>query len=168
MVSGPELRRFMRRWPTGVAVVTTSAADRPAGCTVNSFTSVSLSPPLLLVCMSDTSRTLSAILRQGLFCVNLLGRRQRRLAELFAGTSPDQFRDLPFRLVHGMPVLDGVIAATVCEVQSYLPAADHVLLLGTPRWCTPPDNDEQPMVFFAGQYLTTGLRAEAVPLPAHR
>jgi flavin reductase (DIM6/NTAB) family NADH-FMN oxidoreductase RutF len=173
MVAGLEFRRFMRRWATGVAVVTTSVAGWPAGCTVNSFTSVSLAPPLLLVSMSNASRTLSAVIRQGMFGVNLLGCRQRQLAELFATTAADHFRDVPFRMRYGVPVLDGTIAAAVCALESYLPVADHVLLLGTPHWCTQQSHTEpdcagqdgddrsgQPMVFFAGQYLTTTADAD--------
>jgi flavin reductase (DIM6/NTAB) family NADH-FMN oxidoreductase RutF len=160
----------MRRWATGVAIVTSAAAGRPVGCTVNAFTSVSLDPPLLLVSLGEDSRTLAAIMSHGAFGLSLLGRRQRRVADAFAASGGDHFRDVPFEVIHGVPILAGSIAAAACALEACLPVADHVLLLGAPRWCAPDDDPAAaddvsddggdqggagPMVFFAGQYLTT-------------
>lgn len=150
-VTGPDLRRFMRRWPGGVAVVTTAHEGRPAGCAVNSFISVSLRPPLVLVSLAERSRTLAAIGECRAFCVNVLARRQHRLAEHFATTPGDRFAGVPYRWEGGVPVLDGTVAAAVCTVERIISAADHALVLGAPRWCA-QDESAEPVVFFQGAY----------------
>ncbi|WFE58739.1 flavin reductase family protein [Micromonospora sp. WMMD712] len=153
-VGGPELREFMRNWATGVAVVTSRAAGHPVGCTVNAFTSVSLRPPLLLVSLARTSRTLAAITAEGGFAVNLLGRRQRALADRFAtGVVEDRFAGVAYRALDGMPLLDGAMAAAVCAVTQLIAAADHVLVLGAPYWCE-ATGDADPAVFLGGRYRT--------------
>ncbi|MEZ0113866.1 3-hydroxy-9,10-secoandrosta-1,3,5(10)-triene-9,17-dione monooxygenase reductase component [Catenulispora sp. EB89] len=132
-VDGWALRCFMRRWATGVAVVT-GMADRPVGCTVTAFTSVSLDPPLLLVCLGRGSRTRAAIAERPVFGVNVLSARQHAVAEAFAAADADRFRDVPFHVVHDVPVLDEALVAVVCAVRSAVPAGDHDLLLGAPLW----------------------------------
>ncbi|MCX4469267.1 flavin reductase family protein [Micromonospora sp. NBC_01655] len=152
-VSGPELREFMRNWATGVAVVTSRLAGRPVGCTVNAFTSVSLRPPLLLVSLARTSRTLTAITAEGGFAVNLLDRRQRDLADRFATATGDRFAGVAHRTVDGLPLLDGAMAVAVCAVTQFIGAADHMLVLGSPYWCEAGD-DADPALFLGGRYWT--------------
>lgn len=146
----------MRHWPTGVAVITTGTAERPVGCTVNAFISVSLEPPLLLISLGQSSRTLAAILMHGAFGINVLGRRRSQLAASFATVGGDHFHGVPFRMISGVPILDETIAAAACTIDSCVPIADHVVVLASPRWCVERDDDGDalPMVFFAGQYLT--------------
>lgn len=150
-VTGSVLRRFMRNWATGIAVVTSSLGAQPVGCTVNAFTSVSLSPPLLLISLSGRSRTLAAIRAREAFGVNILGYRQRDLVERFATGTGDRFAGVPHRRELDVPVLDGVEASTVCAVERIIAAADHVLVLGRPRWCEQRDTGE-PLVFFHGSH----------------
>ncbi|MFI0792098.1 flavin reductase family protein [Micromonospora rubida] len=152
-VGGPELREFMRNWATGVAVVTSRLAGRPVGCTVNAFTSVSLRPPLLLVSLARTSRTLAAITAEGGFAVNLLDRRQRDLADRFATATGDRFAGVAHRTVDGLPLLDGAMAVAVCTVTQLIGVADHMLVLGSPYRCQAGD-DTDPAVFFGGHYRT--------------
>jgi len=154
-VTGPMLRDFMRSWTTGVAVVTSALAGRPVGCTVNAFTSVSLRPPLVLVSLSDTSRTLAAITAGGRFAVNLLDRRQCRLAEHFATAVADRFADLEHRTWGGTPVLDGALGVVLCTVTQVLKVADHGLVLGAPIRCE-VRADADPAVFFGGRYRSVG------------
>jgi flavin reductase (DIM6/NTAB) family NADH-FMN oxidoreductase RutF len=161
-VSGPAFRRFMRSWATGVAVVTT-VAGLPVGCTVNALTSVSLRPPLLLISLGEHSNTLVAIKASGRFAANLLGAGQRHLAERFAAPVEDRFAGVPYRLAHGVPIIDGTIAATVCAVDRTVPAADHVLVLGRPLWCG-GDDRPNPAIFFGGGYRTAApSRADEAP-----
>ena len=153
---GWALRCFMRRWATGVAVVT-GMAGRPVGCTVTAFTSVSLDPPLLLVCLGRDSRTRAAIAARPVFGVNVLHARQRDLAEAFATPAADRFRGVPFRIVHDVPVLDDAFAAVVCAVRSAVPVGDHDLVVGAPLWYRESAGQvAPPLLHYAG-----GLVAES-------
>jgi flavin reductase (DIM6/NTAB) family NADH-FMN oxidoreductase RutF len=121
---------------------------------VNAFTSVSLHPPLVLVCLAAGSRTLAAITARDAFGINVLAWRQRHLAQQFAAASGDRFADVAYRLEHGMPVLEGAMAAAVCEVDRTIVAADHVLVLGRPLWCACADDNPDPVIFCGGWYRT--------------
>ncbi|WP_333771498.1 flavin reductase family protein [Streptomyces sp. IBSBF 2435] len=153
-VGATELRRFMRRWATGAAVVTSGTAAEPVGCTVNALTSVSLDPPLLLISLERNSRTLAGLLRHGSFGVNVLAWRHRRLAAQFAAAG-DRFAGVDYRLVHDVPVLEGSASVAVCRVERTVPVADHVLVLGSPRWCH-REEDAEPVVLLEGDYGTAG------------
>ncbi|MFH8384322.1 flavin reductase family protein [Kitasatospora sp. NPDC018058] len=151
-VTGPALRSVMRRWATGVALVTATAQGRPTGCTASSFTSVSLSPPLVLVSLYRSSRTLAAITSQGAFGINLLGRHHQDLADRFA-TAPAErrFAGIGHRLVQDVPVIDEAMATLVCRVERTVAAADHLLLLGQPIWCD-QHGAADPLVHFGSHY----------------
>lgn len=152
--TGPALRRFMRRWPGGVAVVTSAVGAEmaePVGCTVSAFISVSLCPPLVLVSLAEGSRTLAAIEQQGRFGVNVLAAAQDALATRFAAPTGDRFADVPYHWEHGVPVLEDTAAGAVCVVDRIVAAADHALVLGALRHCR-QDDTTRPVVFFAGSY----------------
>jgi flavin reductase (DIM6/NTAB) family NADH-FMN oxidoreductase RutF len=128
-------RRFMAHWPTAVSVVTARADEAPIGCTVNALMSVSIAPPLLVVSLAAGSGTLDAIVRSGSFAINLLGWEQRELCDRFSREPREErFRGVDFRLKHGVPVLAQSTASVVCAVTQTLVCADHVLVLGAPRW----------------------------------
>lgn len=150
VVTGATFRAFMRNWATGVAVVTGMLARQPTGCTVNSFTSVSLSPPLLLVSLSERSRTLTAITEGRTFGINVLSWEQRHLGEQFAANN-DRFAGVPHRLERGVPLLEEAMARVVCSLERLIVAADHVLVLGRPQWCESAA-DADPLIFFDGRY----------------
>ncbi len=150
-VAGPEFRRFMRSWPTGVAVVTSADGQAPVGCTVNAFVSVSLRPPLILISLALTSRTLAAIGAAGAFGVNVLARTQPGLARHFATSGDDRFTGLSYRWEYGVPLLAEATATAVCVLERTITVADHALVLGSPRWCA-CDHGRDPLVFAAGAY----------------
>ncbi|GAB3463102.1 flavin reductase family protein [Actinophytocola sediminis] len=152
VVNGSSLRDFMRGWATGVAVVTSHLADAPIGCTVNTFTSVSLNPPLVLVSLNETSRTLHAITASQAFGVNILSAGQAHLATHFATASGDRFTNVPHEVTHGIPALTGALAVMACTVADTITLADHVLVFGTPQWLTTSAVTD-PAVFFGGRYL---------------
>lgn len=124
------LRDVLGRYATGVAVVTTWHQGRPAGVTVNSFTSVSLDPPLVLWCLNASSGSRSAFTRAEHFAVNVLAADQRDVCARF--TRPgDRFAGLPVHTgPHGLPLLPGAVAVLLCRRAGLLPAGDHLLLLG--------------------------------------
>lgn len=136
-VVGPDVyRAFMSSFPTGVSVVTTvDAHGRPRGMTCSSLASVSLDPPVLSVCLSVTSGTLSALRARGSFGINLLGVRGSDLARLFADSSRSQshFGRVPWYPAEGsgLPRLsDDVIAFASCRVADAKLVGDHVVVFG--------------------------------------
>jgi flavin reductase (DIM6/NTAB) family NADH-FMN oxidoreductase RutF len=130
-----EFRDFMRHWPTGVAIVTTAGPNGPVGCTVIALMSLSVEPPLLLVSLCEDSRTLEVIRRTELFGANVLAADQGELSERFASCAPaERFAGLELRVEHGVPLLAGAAAQTVCTVQELHRCADHVLVVGAPVW----------------------------------
>lgn len=173
-----DLRQFMRRWPAGLAVVTTAgrpglawsavptgdAGLVPYGCTVNAFIVVSLRPPLVLVSLSEDSHTLAAIAALRIFCVNVLAERQAWLARRFADPAADRFADVRYRWRAEVPVLDGNAATALCNVVRIMPCADHALVFGSPRWCG-RDEAEAPLVFSEGRCHLLGRPVTAAPAP---
>lgn len=130
-----EFRRAMGRFVTGVTVVTTIYGGQPYGLTVNAFCAISLDPPLLLVSLQQTSRTLAMIERSGCFAVNMLSAGQHTLAKQFAhkGLGDRPFATVPYHhgaRVSDVALFDQALARLECVVVSAYPAGDHMLLLG--------------------------------------
>jgi len=112
----PELfREVFGRFATGVAVITSAGADGSGGMTANSLCSLSLDPLLALVCFENRARTLPIVREAGAFAVNLLASDQEELARVFASKLPEgeKLRNVPHRLEHGVPIIDGAPAATI-------------------------------------------------------
>ena len=130
--AGPrEFRRVLGHFPTGVAAVTGMDGDQPAGLAVNSFSSVSLDPPLVGFFISRTSTSWPRIARGGRFCVNVLAEQHEQLCRVFSAPGGDKFSGVSWHLSPGgCPVLDGVTAWIDCTVHQTAPAGDHVLILG--------------------------------------
>jgi len=126
------MRHTMGRFATGVAVVTTSGSDgTPHGMTVNSLTSVSLDPPLLLVCLTIGARSTDAVTGSGRFAVNILSARQEQLALRFAKRGEDHFAGLDVTFGrHRVPVIPDAFAHLECEVERHFVAGDHVVAIG--------------------------------------
>jgi flavin reductase (DIM6/NTAB) family NADH-FMN oxidoreductase RutF len=123
----------MRRFATGVAIVTTSLDGRIHGFTVNSFASVSADPPTVLICVNRIATAHPLIAASQRFCVNVLSVEQRALAERFAGGEPrSRFEGVPYHIgPSGAPMLEGTVAHLDCEVTEELSAATHTIFLGT-------------------------------------
>jgi len=127
------MRRAMGRFATGVAVVTTSHDGEHHGMTVNSLTSVSLDPPMLLVCLTTGARTTEAVRASGRFVVNVLAARQEPIAMRFARRGEEHFSGLDTDLEgtpHSVPVVPGALIHADCAVEQSLTAGDHVVVLG--------------------------------------
>ncbi|WIM93594.1 flavin reductase family protein [Actinoplanes oblitus] len=144
------LRDALGKFPTGVAVVTTVHDGLAVGLTINSFTSVSLVPPLVLWCLRRDSRCHAAFATTPRFAVNVLAAGQRELAERFAGPG-DRFRGTASRPgPEGLPLLADVAAYLVCRTHRLIPAGDHVILIGEVlRHGMRP---EPSLLFTAGRY----------------
>ena len=157
-------RAALGGFATGVTVVSTAAPDGFHATTANSFTSVSLSPRLVLVCLTTGSRTLGAILGSGFFAVSILGAAQEELSAHFASRhrAPGSagFAGTRFTLDrHGCPRFSDSAATFACRVHEALPGGDHVIVVGeVAAYTSRPGTD--PLLFHEGRY------ARLQPAPA--
>jgi flavin reductase (DIM6/NTAB) family NADH-FMN oxidoreductase RutF len=147
------MRHAMGRFATGVAVVTTRLDGTPHGMTVNSLTSVSLDPPLLLVCLTAGARTTDAVVGAGRFVVNILAARQEQLALRFARRGEEHFAGLDADQPdsrHDLPVVPGALVHADCTVDQVLAAGDHVVVFGrVEALCR---SDATPLAFHGGRF----------------
>jgi flavin reductase (DIM6/NTAB) family NADH-FMN oxidoreductase RutF len=152
---GEILRQTMRRWPTGVSIVTSQHEGRRHGMTVNSFTSISLEPPLVTVTLANNTRTHAQVHAAGFFCVTVLASDQQHLADIFAGKVADhndRFAGVAILENEGnMPLLGGGLAALVCRVFASHPFLHSTLFIGevTAAWHR---DDGDPLVYMNRGY----------------
>ncbi|WP_330302512.1 MULTISPECIES: flavin reductase family protein [unclassified Streptomyces] len=152
------LRDSLSRWPSGVAVVTTvDAAGVRRGFTATAFSSLSLEPPLVLVCLDRTADCRPAFDTAEVMAVHLLREDQAHLAQRFATKNIDKYDGLPASEgLRGVPLLGGVVARIECELDRRIDAGDHVILVGLVRRCEVFAG--RPLVYFARAFhgLQTG------------
>ena len=124
-------RSVMGAYPTGVAVIATEWEGELFGATINSLTSVSLTPCMLLFCTNEGSATGSAIRKRGLFSVNILGHHQSDLSARFTGKQKNRFEGFTVAFSgDGLPLLEGAAAQLCCRVTTIHKAGDHEIILG--------------------------------------
>ncbi|MFG2246495.1 flavin reductase [Spirillospora sp. NPDC048823] len=131
-VDAETFRTVLGQWPTGVAVVTTTAGDGWHGMTASSFSSVSLDPPLVLVCLARDIHTHALVERSGIFAVSFLGKDQAAIGHRFAGREPgDRFAGQPWAAAPtGAPVLGAALGWLDCRVAHAYPGGDHTIFVG--------------------------------------
>ncbi len=148
-----QLRQVLGSFVTGVTVVTTvDADDQPRGMTANSFTSVSLDPPLVLVCIADTAHSFPVFNASESFAINILCENQIEVSNLFASKSPDKFSAIKWH--HGLtgsPIIDASLAWIDCRIEQKLTAGDHLILLG--RIEESHYRSGMPLGYFKGGYV---------------
>ncbi len=158
-----EFRDACGRFATGVCVVTSLGTDGPSGMTANAVTSLSLEPPLMIVCFALTSRTLVAVEHSRRFGVQFLAHDQEELAARFASKAPEheKFEGVAWRERAGVPSIDGCLAWIACELQALYPGGDHQIGVGevVDLWEVAGD----PLVFFRGDYWSLTGREDAPP-----
>lgn len=154
-VTGDELRHGIGHFATGVTIVTSLDNDGdPVGTTASAVSSVSMSPPLVLVCLGRSSATLRAIRARRAFAINVLGSDQHELSNNFARSGAVASWDgvgygrWPSR----MPRLDDVLSALDCIVENVLDGGDHVIVIGRVRAVDVSDGVGQPLLHFRGAY----------------
>lgn len=154
------LRDAFGCFATGVTIITTRQDDgTPRGFTANSFTSVSLDPPMLLVCVAKTAHSCPVFAAAPHFAVNILEQRQKDLSGLFASRAADKFEQVPWQSgVAGMPVFDEALAHLVCSQEKVIDAGDHLILLG--RVIGHATGQGQPLGYFRGTYFSAGAEQE--------
>jgi flavin reductase (DIM6/NTAB) family NADH-FMN oxidoreductase RutF len=154
-VTAADFRHAIGHFATGVTVVTSvGAAGEPVGTTASAVASLSLDPPLLLVCFDRGSVTLQAVRAHGAFVVNVLAAPQRHLSVNFARRGLTAVWDgIRHRPGHtGSPRLDGVLAALECTVEERLPGGDHEIIIGRVQAVETNGRDAAPLLYWRGTY----------------
>jgi flavin reductase (DIM6/NTAB) family NADH-FMN oxidoreductase RutF len=161
-----DLRAAMGRFATGVAVVTAAdGAGRPFGSTANAVSSVSLDPPLVLVCLRRESDTLAAIRTGRRFAVNVLREEHRATADRFAARARhDTWDDVTARWAEGLPLIDGALATVECVVHELADGGDHVIVIGRVV-AVDHRHDGDPLLFFGGRYAALDPEPPAAAPP---
>jgi len=151
-VTSEEFRRACGRFATGVTVATVFDAEGlPHGLTVSSFTSVSLAPPLVSICLGHAVSLIDQFRAANLFGINILADDQQRLSERFARKGEDRFQGVAWTPGEtGVPLIDGVLAAIECRVEQRIPVGDHDIFVG--RIVATRVADGAPLLHFSGAY----------------
>jgi flavin reductase (DIM6/NTAB) family NADH-FMN oxidoreductase RutF len=151
-ISAGELRTFAGHFATGVAVVTTLHADgEPCGVTINAVTSLSLDPPLFLICLDHKSKTLGALLASRHFGLHFLSREQTEISRVFASKQERKFESISHRPGRrGSPLIEGVVAAAECRVSELCPGGDHTIIIGEVE--TVHVHGGEPLLYHRGAY----------------
>lgn len=154
LVSEEDFRSALSRFASGVTVVTTKDAEgRMHGITVSAFCSVSLKPPMILVCIEKTTGSHYAFNESDLFVVNILDSSQKNVSEQFASQLSDKFAGIEFSLnPGGVPVLAGCLATLECRLRMAWDGGDHTIFVGEVDKVDVYGGD--PLIYFYGDYRT--------------
>jgi flavin reductase (DIM6/NTAB) family NADH-FMN oxidoreductase RutF len=151
-VSASEFKSVMRHWPTGVAVVTTKYNEQLFGLTVNSFTSVSLSPPLVSFCLSKDSGSFAAFHLGDKFAINILAENQQELAKHFAAKKINKFLGVKYQESKlAMPLIIGATCWLECDKLYEYDGGDHIILVAKVQYCS-INNKLMPLLYFEREY----------------
>lgn len=148
-----DFRSALGCFATGIAVITAQPADgHPVGVTVNSFSSVSLDPPLVLYCLGKASQSFDALAAAPGFAVNVLAEDQTELSVRFSRSAlQDRFAGLSVTAgVTGAPILDGCLATLDCTREAVRDAGDHIIVIGRVRALA--SREGRPLLYFRGAY----------------
>jgi flavin reductase (DIM6/NTAB) family NADH-FMN oxidoreductase RutF/DNA-binding GntR family transcriptional regulator len=144
-------RDIMGRFASGVTIITTRANDRDFGTTSNAVTSLSLNPPMLLVCLNETSETRHAVLQAGAFAVNILGEDQVGIAQRFATKSASKFQDVELvRASSGIPLIDRALVHLECRVSETVTGGTHTVFLAEVHSATAAEGS--PLTYYRGRF----------------
>lgn len=157
-ISSEDFRTTLSRFASGVTVVTTKdAAGNLYGITVSAFSSVSLDPPLVLICIENTAGSIDALTAAKMFVVNILNSDQAELSERFASPAADKFAETEHELnIDGIPVIANCLANITCTVVETYEGGDHTIFIGRVEEIAVSDGD--PLIYFRSGYYTTGSR----------
>lgn len=158
------LRNAFGSYMTGVTVITAVSKDgTPVGFTANSFTSVSLDPPLLLVCPAKSLSSFDVFANCDSFVVNILSEDQQAVSNIFAGSKEDRFSQIEWHKdEQGNPVIDGALTHFSCKTERNLDAGDHNLLVG--EVLNFSNREGRGLGYASGGYFSLGLEREAAEI----
>ena len=144
-------RRILGRFATGISVATTRVGDELFGMTANAVTSLSLDPPLVLLCVDKYAQFLTAIKQSKVFALSILGEEHEHHSRRFAQKGPKEFTDWnSVTSTTGSPILSEALAWVDCNVVDILPGGDHEIFVG--EIVAGDCRDGRPLLYFGGQY----------------
>ncbi len=151
-VGKDEFRQALSQFASGVTVVTTrDAQGQPLGLTVSAFCSVSLEPPLVLVCVDKTSASYRGFWESRAFIVNILAEEQQDLSRRFATKEPKKFEGVRYRAgIEGIPRLEGALAHIECRIVHAYEGGDHTIFVGEVEGTEV--REARPLLYFRGRY----------------
>jgi flavin reductase (DIM6/NTAB) family NADH-FMN oxidoreductase RutF len=152
MINSDQFRQVMGHFATGITIVTArDSSGEPRGLTVNSFTSVSLDPLLVLVCLDKRLSSLKAFEESKKFGVSMLSEHQEELSRIFAKRDSERPASLYFDGEMGLPLLKDALAVMECETVAVYPGGDHLIYLGEVKHAQVLHAHE-PLLYFRGKY----------------
>ena len=145
-------REVFGHFATGVAVITSAGATGAGGMTANALCSLSLDPPLALVCFQEDARTLPIVRDARRFGVNVLAAEQEHLAGVFASKVPEEekLESVGHTYVDGVPIIDGALAWAVCDLRDLVAGGDHTIAIG--EVIAMGQGDGTPLIWYRGGY----------------
>lgn len=151
-ISSEEFRAALSRFASGVSVVTTrDRVGKLHGITVSAFCSVSLSPPLVLICIENAAGSHYAFGESGVFAVNILTEEQAYLSEHFAMIHEEKFAGIDFSIGQlGVPLIDGCLATLECTIRNVADGGDHTIFVG--EVASAAVSEARPLIYFRGEY----------------
>lgn len=155
-IDSREFRDTVGCFATGVTIVTTVDAEGdPVGLTANSFSSLSLDPPMVLFCLDRNVVSFEAFHSNRHFAVNILSAAQEEMSRRFAKSGPEKWSGVEFETHEtGCPILGGCIANLECDIDSVYEGGDHVIIIGRVVSIARADGADNPLTFFRGRYGT--------------
>ncbi len=157
-------RSTLGKFATGVTVVTAESPATRRGMTANAFSSLSLDPPLVLVCVDNNASFLGVIRDAKKFAINFLAEDQKSTSDWFAGKGrdvEDQFADIAHENgENGAPVLTGALATLECEIHEDIPGGDHAIIVGRVTNIVAEEDVRPPLMFYASAYRKMDMEAE--------
>jgi flavin reductase (DIM6/NTAB) family NADH-FMN oxidoreductase RutF len=152
MIDSHSFRRACSKFATGVTIAAVIAPDgMPHGLTVSSFTSVSLVPPMLLICIDHKTKVLEYFRLSPSFGISVLSEQQQETSNRFAARGENRFHKTPWHAgKSGAPLIDGALATFDCEVEQIVEAGDHAIFIARVRAVA--FDDGQPLLYFGSSY----------------
>jgi flavin reductase (DIM6/NTAB) family NADH-FMN oxidoreductase RutF len=160
MIDADQFRTALGQWASGVTIVTSAEESRVHGMTVSAFSSVSLDPPLVLVCADKSSITNELIEKSGVYAAHILASGQQDLSNKFASKKDEhrRFEGIDWKtLATGAPILPGCLAVLDCRVSGAHDAGDHIVYVGLVEAIEL--EEQEPLVYFQGAYRELGKKA---------
>lgn len=153
-----EFRNAIGCFATGITVITTIDEDgRPIGLTANSFTSLSLDPPMVLFCLDRTVTSFDRFRKDSPFNVNILGADQEDISTRFAKSGEEKWNGFAFTAgLNSCPLLPGSIASFECRTVDLFVGGDHVIVTGEVTCMATAEGDPEPILYYRGQYVRLG------------